>query len=680
MRVDLLQLTQEDLELFSNRGTVRRASAECEAGDPPLNSIEEAAGTIAFDWQDSCRCTIPAGKSLNEATCTCSATGICRHIVRSVLAYQATHSRARENDQWWPGAISDTVLTDAFKPAILKRARELVEQGQLVRLTCGRRPVARFISLAHTVRFIVPDNVQYAVCDCRDQQPCMHVAMAVMCFRLTTANIAQITIETGHRVKFEAAGWITKLEEALTSLISTGFASSSASETLRRLQQLIIEATDTGSFFIAELLDEIIESRDQQLRGDAQFSPEKLAALLGELLCRLDAAQTKSDERTVPVNLLLGGKWNAPSLIKTANMTALGSIVSDSRQAVEIAVYALEKRSGEIVSIVKTVANQPGDDQPSFQKLSQRMIAGTVSLATLAASNVIVKNSKMTASREIKLSNSQLSTSPQDYSWNLLNPSIYFEDLNELQLSLNTEFPSYLSQRTASSALRVLKVAETGLASFRYENQNVDTTLLDASGNACHMALQYRSRGSEGFELTLKLLNDPAYKLIYVAGLWTLQNGLTVRPAGLIFEVGGERIMLQPDIGFVRGLSEQPTVVPEGQHVDMLSDQLEPSFASFDPYDLPITECMRTLGQLMVKGILRGGPIDLRQLAMLQQQCEAGHSRLLGPAIDSYIDSCALHDAQPQDLDKARKNVCERFKRFLVVTFLLSSERHLPSS
>jgi len=676
MRADLLLLAQEDLELFSNRGTVRRAQAECAAGEPALISFTEVDGHVVFDWQDATRCTFPSGKSLTEATCTCSAVGVCRHIVRSVLTYQSSQTKSGSDENWWPGEITELALEAVFKPTLLKRARDLIAQGQLVRLSCGRRPVARFISLSHTVRFIVPHNIQYAVCDCRDQQPCMHVAMAALCFRLITANTPPVTVETGDRSRFEKVAWITKLEDALTLLTSGGFNTATSGEALRQLQQLALEAAKTGSFFITELIDEMIEARERQMRGDAQFAPEKLATIFAELLCRLDAANAAPNERSIPINLILGGKWNAPSLVKTANLTALGSIATSTRQTTELRAYAVENNSGEIVSTIKKIANQPGDEQPSFQQLSRRPTANAIPFATLAASNIIVKSGKMTASRELKLSGSQISASPQDNNWSLLSPSIYFDDVEELHLSLTTEFPSYLAQRSASLAFRVLKIETIEKTSFWYETQVVDVLLTDKAGGRCRMLLPYRSRAAEGFELTLKLLQDSDYKLIYVAGLWSFTDMVTVRPASLVFEVGGERIMLQPDNGFARGISEEKLALPTAASTPGAQSEFSDGAHFQDTHDLPINECLRTLGNLMVKGVLRAGPIDLRQLAMLEKQSEAGQSRLLSPAIAEYIDACARMEAHPENLDLAREAVLYGFKRLLVVAFLLERERH----
>ena len=719
LHLDLLRLEHQDLELFCNRGTVRRASAECEAGAPKVVSFKESADFLKVDWEDSASCFLPAGKSLNAATCTCNAVGVCRHLIRTVFYYQSLQSRdvvdgaapvldlndspdvapgiapeappensvktaALISEHWWPGGFDDEALSAHFKTAMLKKASFMLSQGQVVRLSNGRRPFARFISLSHTVRFIVANNLHFIVCDCRDQPPCLHAAMAVLAFRMIEPTAPATTIETDQAGTQEPIAWISEkhLEAALDSLFSSGFSSiGGKDDALRKLQQLILAANKSGSYFIVELIEELLEAREQQLAGDAIFLPERLASTFAELLCRLDAAAQRAESRRIPRDLILGGKWSAPSFVKTANLTALGSVASASRLGSELRAYAIDRHNGEIISIVKRSAHTSGESLPAFDELAKRLTVASVSFGVLAASNLIVRSGKMTASRELKLAGGKIGISPQDNNWNQLGASVCYDDVDELQNSLANEFPPYLVQRSASLSFRVLKIASSESVSFSYDSQTIQVILNDPLGGKAMLRLPYRSRAARGFERTLSALLNQQLKLQYVAGLWS-QHGkyLIVRPASLVFEFGNERLMLQPDIDSVTGVAEEKFwqgAAASDNQLDKLDKLVDFSGTSsvLDAQDLPVQETLRALGNLMVRGILRAGAIDLRQLAMLQQQCEAAQSRLLAPAIAEFIDANARLDSQQGDPATLKRVVFDKFKRLAVVGFLLEQER-----
>src|SRR5918912_807199 len=100
MRLDLLALTPDDLVLLANRGLVKRAQQELLAGDLRCTFDEDIQGNITAQWSDGVECVLPGGKPASGARCSCPATTICRHVLRSVLAYQ---QHAAELQQ--PGAI-----------------------------------------------------------------------------------------------------------------------------------------------------------------------------------------------------------------------------------------------------------------------------------------------------------------------------------------------------------------------------------------------------------------------------------------------------------------------------------------------------------------------------------------------------------------------------------------------
>ncbi len=87
-RNDLLVLSLDDLAALTNRGTVKRAQREIEANECRVELMESAEGEVTAKWSDGVECRIPAGAVVGDGRCSCAAVGLCRHLVRTVLAYQ----------------------------------------------------------------------------------------------------------------------------------------------------------------------------------------------------------------------------------------------------------------------------------------------------------------------------------------------------------------------------------------------------------------------------------------------------------------------------------------------------------------------------------------------------------------------------------------------------------------
>ncbi len=187
MRQDLLALTTDDLAVLSNRGLVKRALKDLDEGSLSYEAVEDLHGNVCLRWSDEVECILPLEEELSDRHCTCAATTICRHLIRSVIAYQRTTNSQSQVDTksiaWNPGEISDTELAKYFNKATLTRTRQSFESGHIIELIKSSKPIARIHTLAYTVRFLVSGDIRYTYCDCSDA-PCRHVLFAVWAFRL----------------------------------------------------------------------------------------------------------------------------------------------------------------------------------------------------------------------------------------------------------------------------------------------------------------------------------------------------------------------------------------------------------------------------------------------------------------------------------------------------------------
>lgn len=125
-RTDLLALTADALAALSNRGLVKRAAKDLDAGTVPEVSLEPD-GTVRCVFPGEVMAALPAGGGLEGATCTCAATGVCRHQVGLILAYQ--RHAAQEPD------TGDTVSTAG--PTAATRMADSAAAGGAVSAVVG---------------------------------------------------------------------------------------------------------------------------------------------------------------------------------------------------------------------------------------------------------------------------------------------------------------------------------------------------------------------------------------------------------------------------------------------------------------------------------------------------------------------------------------------------------------
>lgn len=692
MRRDLLALTQEDLELYSNRGTVRRALSEIENGEPALLKFTELEDSLTFEWSDQVTCNFDAKVELRKSICSCSSITICRHLIRSVLHYQAFNRSSSEksttveeasanlsvdsqaSDQptsntsvqalqqsWWPGEISDQSIIQCAKKAIIKQAETLFTDGQIAKVTGGSKPRINFLSLAHTVRFLVNGDIRYAVCDCSDEAPCSHSILAVKCFRLVEAKEESQLIETVVKEK-PPTDSLNVIETCLSSFLNHGLESTNK-ESIRLLTLAKQQCEQTHHYFISELLEDLLQYREQLIRGDASIAPELLSTKLGELLARIDAARYREGAKPLPLALILGGKWNAPQAVKKISLTSLGCTAVQLRKQTILTCYAIDSRTGQLCRIEK-VHNNITANQTSFEELARKPIIKSNSIADLAAANLLITGAKLSPSRILTIGRSPIVVNPHDYNWTSLPASIFHNDFTELESTIAGEHPSFLTDKSSQSSLKVAKITACQQKCFDYAEQSLVASCEDQFGHIALLKLGYRSRAAKGFELAMQALSSSSFELRYIAGFWGYAGTkLTVHPMTLVFENASSRIAIQPAVARTfnwpeeKMQSNQP--LDTSQSADLCSDIL------------PSVETLRQVGMIVTKGLLRIDSRDIQVLKELLQDCDSCCSKLLYRAIAKVIN---IYEKAEQSVTDEEAELNKSIKELLLVCFVINQE------
>ncbi|MGW0838629.1 hypothetical protein ACWD26_00390 [Streptomyces sp. NPDC002787] len=199
-RTDLLALTPDTLAALANRGLVRRATKDLDAGSPPeLSTAPDGAVTARF--ADGAEASMPPGASLDGGSCGCGAAGVCRHLVGLVLAYQRATDAAPLGEgapDWSPGDIDDAALEAAVGARALSAARRTARRGVTARV---HRPTSQephpWVELPTcTVRFPVPGQAAHALTDAADTVRREMLALALWAFRTadTTDRQARLVL------------------------------------------------------------------------------------------------------------------------------------------------------------------------------------------------------------------------------------------------------------------------------------------------------------------------------------------------------------------------------------------------------------------------------------------------------------------------------------------------------
>lgn len=550
-RPDLKALTPDDLAALANRGLVKRAQREAEAGDLTAQWQESDDGTVRAEWSDGVAATLPGGKTVKEAQCTCGALELCRHVLRTVLAWQRRQSSAASGEEaapsaaWDPGSISDALLESQVAKAVRDRAAVLWSQGVLGEGLRSAKPSMRFHSPGHTVRFPVPNDLRYAQCSCADPAPCVHAVLAVRAFRLLAPDLASGIVSEGPLDVEVPAAPMTAATECLSGLLENGFASL---DTAWR-DQARRTATDcmaASLLWPAQILEELAAAYDHYASRDAAFHPGHAAGIAGELLLRLDAI--RSGCAPIPQAFIRGMKTDRDSDLGAARFIGLGGSVVEERRSSSVTVFLQDCDNGHVVTLIREIAEDPesASARKAFHELARATAVKDASLGLLAAGQLVTQGGRRKASGQLVMGRARAVVNPQNYAWEQLKAPVLVEDFGELSARLRLLPPASFRPRRAAADFHVCPISSAESAVFQASTNSVTALLTDCAGHQAILAHPWTERGQAGAEALLAALRSGARPL-FVAGLVRAAGGsLVIRPTAVVFadESGARRGIL----------------------------------------------------------------------------------------------------------------------------------------
>ncbi len=572
-RTDLLSLSDDDLASLTNRGTVKRARRELDAGTLTYEISDET--DLIVVWSDEIRCVFPADQTIHDATCSSGGIGISRHMIRSVLAYQkwiadneASSPLDPEQEEageprtpeikapqaWNPGDIRDDDLVAHFRKPAITRARKLFDSGVLVELTRGSKPTARFLHQSCTIRFPVPDDVRYARGDCSDATLSQWVIMAVWSFRLLPADREAGLISRGQDAQTIPTKEISALHKLLGEWFDEGFAGRSKTWP-SRFARSEAEIRKAGLIWPAELMLEIAEQHRLYDESNARFCADQSIRLAGELIARLRAIANPTD--ALPQALVRGNRSDARSDIRAGRVVGLGLEVRSSANRNTLLGYFQDCDTGNVVVLKRNIKDPDDhddhDDLPSFDALAKHSISRGVSIGAAAMSQLMLGGGKRTPTDELILprSTSRIAIHPQSFQWEHLLPPISLDNFSQCQQRLDRLPPSYLRPRRYTESLQVFPIQGVSEIEFDVVNQRLTAVLKDHRGDVAAMEAPFYDRGTNAFNEFEKYLREHGSLACFISGHVRVSRGcLTIQPLSIVFQMNAEeRTAASPWLG-----------------------------------------------------------------------------------------------------------------------------------
>ncbi|WP_067457320.1 hypothetical protein [Actinomadura macra] len=505
-RADLLALTPDALAALANRGLVKRAAKDLDAGNGPAVT-EGPDGGVHGVFPDGTEATLPPGAGLEAATCTCAAMSTCRHRICLVLAYQRDSAGELEPETgpgpktapgrevetaagWSPGAFDDGALARVLGQRALTAARRTLRAGYAARVhrPSAGDPVARVELPSCTVRFLVPGELGYVDTDAVAVVRAEVIVLAAWAFRAADEQApdrADVRVDVGGKGEGTAAG--TGLETALelvdhVLLDGVVHAGPVLATGLRRA---VAELAAGDLHWPSAAVNELAEQMDAYHERRADYDSGRLAALLAEVYARHLAAGSGA-----PRTQVLGTDESAETPLRRVRLAALGCRVGGTAEVRTADVYLAHV---DTVLVLKRQWAVPDGEWMTGADLAGRRILGT-SLRALAGANVVSETATRSAGRVVRVAPGRVArttVTPLGDAWDGLPDALLVRDLKAAERALDALPPRLVRPRVEAELVHVIAVAEVRDVGYHPGDQRLDAVVADEAGTTATVSADY---------------------------------------------------------------------------------------------------------------------------------------------------------------------------------------------
>lgn len=473
MRADLIALTEDSLAALANRGIVRRATREISEGVGPALDVDPD-DQVTARFPDGVVTVLPTAATLEAARCTCRASGVCRHKVAAVLAYQ--HSQPLPADTpvveaWSPAEFTDEALEAVLGARVMAVARQALRVGYRARVhrpnAGAPEPAVELGSC--TVRFLVPHEIGYAHSDAVRGARDDAVALAVWAFRTADAtnpaagdldlDVGGTSPETGDTQRSGVEPVLALLDDLLEDGAShTGASIAGALSRARR------ELEQSNLRWPIDVVDSIGDQLDAYRVRSARYGAERFAGLVAELAARHRCVAGRGASLRSQV---LGTEESAETALRRLRLTGIGCRISGDTDSRSVRIYLAHGEAGAVLVLDKTWELGEGESS-SGHELGERRVSGST-VASLAGGNVVTESATRSARRAVRIASNRLAKTTVARSaggWSDLPDSILVRDLRALASRLAGLPPRIIRPRVEADLVHVVEVGEVSSISY----------------------------------------------------------------------------------------------------------------------------------------------------------------------------------------------------------------------
>ncbi|MBX9692716.1 MAG: hypothetical protein K2Z81_10055, partial [Cyanobacteria bacterium] len=484
-------------------------------------------------------------------------------------------------------------------------------------------------------RFLVPDDIRYAHCDCTDNFPhCVHAPLAVLAFRKLQKGKQADLFETAAVEVPVSAALLEEAESSISKLIEDGITTENQL-TSAALKRAAVHLLDGNQLWLSETMNDILLELERYQHHDARFSGTTVSSLIGELLGRLDAIV--ADKNVLPRRFMCGLNSDKSSSVSSSRMIGLGCGARIYRKTHELTAYFQDLSSGNVVSINKEFIAEDSEPKP-FWHLAGKAALRTSTLHQLGAGQLLTKGGKLSPSRQYHHGRAAFTLNQQMYKWESLRAPLLVETFDELRAMMGIQPPRFLSPRHAGHSFYVCKVKAATKVDFDYVEQCIEADLIDEVNGVARLTFPFYSLCADGAESLLQNLRSRPSQVRFVSGhVRGYGKNLVIEPVGVIFEDGERRFMIQPWVD--RAMSESATnETQEREDPEQTSLHSEDERRNADFVHEYAERVLEELGNLVTAGLRRSNIDTMQAWKRLKADGIAGGSSLLVSPVAHIAD------------------------------------------
>lgn len=485
LRPDLDPLDPEALAALTNRGLVKRATKELDAG-ALLESVQRADGTLEGAFADGARAEIPPA-GLGAASCTCGATGACRHVLALVLGYLRAVATDGSAGQAWSPSQTDDELRTRYGAAALRRADTVQRTGIDAIVRRGTKPSVELPTA--TVTFLSAADPALVVCDAVPSDVPHLVCLAVRAFRMADVENPEgerVVVElrgAGPRQDFVPSALIVGLAERL---LSTGTADADPI-LVATVRASAADARRAGHVWIADVCEDLVAQLEAHAERSAVHDPLRTARLLVELWARCTAAARPG----AAIARVAGADTVGETRLRAVSLTGLGARVDVADGVVRADVYLAH---GDEVLVAGQSWRPAVGEAMRGADVAERRLAGS-RVRSLAVSTVLSESVTRRANGRVSFGRPRAgatSVLPAADGWDRLSAGFVFDRVATLRGHLEARPMSLVRLRLLAGDLVVFRAARARTVGYAAGSQTHRVELDDADGAVLRVESRYR--------------------------------------------------------------------------------------------------------------------------------------------------------------------------------------------